>query len=111
MRHLFGKPPFEEVDAREYHEQFNGKDHILIDVRTVGEFNSGHAPHAINIPLNELFFRQSEIPTDKPVVFICATGNRSGNAAMIFKQAGRDDVYNLRGGTMGWMRSGFEIAR
>ena len=111
MRHLFGKPPFEEVDAREYNEQFGSKDHILIDVRTPGEFLNGHAPDAINIPLNELFFRQSEIPTDRPVVFICATGNRSGNAAMMLKQGGRDDVYNLRGGTMGWMRSGFPVVR
>lgn len=111
MRRLFGKPPFDEVDAREYHEQFDNKTHILIDVRTPGEFRNGHAEHAINIPLNELFFRQGEIPTDRPVVFICATGNRSGNATMMLKETGRDDVYNLRGGTMGWMRSGYAVTR
>ena len=111
MRYLFGKPPYEEVNAREYNEQFDGKDHTLIDVRTTREYQSGHAPHAINIPLADLTSRQDEIPADKPVVFICATGNRSGNAAMILKQAGYDDVYDLKGGTMGWMRSGFPVVR
>lgn len=67
----------------------------LIDVRSAGEFASGHAPGTINIPLQELGNRLREIPKTSPVVLCCASGTRSGMAKMLLKKNGYRNVYNI----------------
>jgi rhodanese-related sulfurtransferase len=102
---------FENIDVQGYHNDYvqAETEHVLVDVRTVGEFMGGHLPNAINIPLHQVTARLDEIPTDKPVILVCATGNRSGTAARQLVQAGYTDVYNLRGGTMAWMMNGLPL--
>lgn len=60
----------------------------IIDVRTAGEFAGGHVKGSINIPLNELQGRMDEFRDLQPLVLCCASGNRSGMAAMILQQQG-----------------------
>lgn len=67
----------------------------LVDVRSNGEFASGHAPDTINIPLNELSGRLGEIPKDTTVIVGCASGTRSGMARMLLKKNGYKNVYNV----------------
>lgn len=67
----------------------------LVDVRSPGEFSSGHVKGAINIPVQEFSTRAKEIPKNKPVVLYCASGMRSGAAAGMLRDAGRTDVHNL----------------
>ncbi len=102
---------YEHIDLVSYRTQFfdSNADHILIDVRTPSEFKNGHVPGAINIPLDQLQARIDEIPTDKPIVVICASGNRSQTGAKRLANAGYDRVYNLKGGTMSWMMAGLPI--
>lgn len=58
----------------------------IIDVRTTQEFMDGHVPGTINIPLNEIPQRLDEIKAlPQPITLICASGNRSGQAAMFLK--------------------------
>jgi phage shock protein E len=71
----------------------------LIDVRTKGEFQSGHIRGSINIPLQNLQGNISKIKKDKPVITCCASGMRSASAKSILKSNGFTEVYN--GG--GWM--------
>ena len=53
----------------------------IVDVRTPAEFMGGHVAGSINIPLNELPARMDEIKKlTAPVIFCCASGNRSGQA-------------------------------
>lgn len=73
----------------------------IVDVRTIGEFRSGHIPGAKLIPLGELANRLSEIPKNQPVVTVCRSGSRSLSAARQLKKAGYD-VYNMTGGMMRW---------
>ena len=62
---------------------------IIIDVRTSAEFAGGSTGNAKNIPLNELETRREEIIAfAKPIVFCCASGNRSGQATEYFKSLG-----------------------
>ena len=62
---------------------------IIIDVRTPAEFAGGSVANAKNIPLQELEARREEIIASvKPVVFCCASGNRSGQATEYFKSLG-----------------------
>jgi len=69
----------------------------LLDTRTPGEFSRGHAEGYINIPVDELRERVSELPAGKPVYVMCQSGIRSYIACRILSQNGFD-CYNFSGG-------------
>lgn len=71
---------------------------MLIDTRTADEFSFGSIPGAVNIPLDEMRGRLSEIPTDKPVVLFCAVGLRGYLAQRILIGRGYQNTLNLIGG-------------
>lgn len=79
-----------------------GSDVQLIDVRTADECGLRTIPGAINIPLDELRSRLSEISHDKPIVVTCAVGLRGYLAYRILRQNGFKDVKNLSGGFKTW---------
>ena len=67
---------------------------VVVDVRSAAEFNSGHVSGSKNIPLDQVSKRADEIMKwGKPVIFCCASGNRSGQATSFFKSKGLD-CYN-----------------
>lgn len=66
-----------------------------VDVRSAAEFSNGNAPGTINIPLQELATRLSEIPKSAPVVLCCASGTRSGMAKRLLKKNGYQEVHNI----------------
>lgn len=70
----------------------------LIDVRTQEEHSVGHIPGDVNIPLDSLRDRLSEIPRDKKVVIYCGVGLRGYVASCILKGHGFNNVVNLCGG-------------
>jgi hydroxyacylglutathione hydrolase len=80
----------------------------ILDVRGRAEYEEGHIPNAVNIPLNELQRRLSEVPEGEVVVH-CMGGSRSAMAASILEQSGRDDVTNMLGGFTEWQRNGFAV--
>ncbi|MGL4518255.1 MAG: FAD-dependent oxidoreductase [Phocaeicola sp.] len=71
---------------------------ILLDVRTPEEFAFGTIPGAINLPLDELRERLSELPTDKAIYLFCAVGLRGYLALKILTARGYTQVKNLTGG-------------
>lgn len=74
-------------------------DILLIDVRSVEEYQAGHIPHAINIFVDEIGDRLGEIEDykDKSIVLYCNTGNKSGEAAKVLVENGFQDVTNAAG--------------
>lgn len=76
----------------------NQEESILIDTRTKEEYQMGHINNAINIPINELRNRISEIPNDKKIILYCSVGLRGYIASRILLQTGYKEVYNLSGG-------------
>jgi len=66
----------------------------IIDVRTNGEFASGHIPGSINIPLQNIRNNFSRIKKDKQVITCCASGMRSASARTLLKANGFKEVYN-----------------
>jgi len=74
---------------------------FVVDVREPVEFAAWSIPSAVNIPIGELEARVSELPTDREVVTVCASGSRSSTAAEILSRAGRR-VANLAGGMAAW---------
>ena len=71
---------------------------FLLDVRTQDEFALGSLPGAVNIPLDELRDRMSELPKDRMIYTFCAFGLRGYLAYRILTQHGFDKVRNLSGG-------------
>lgn len=67
---------------------------VLVDVRTQQEWDEGHGPDSILIPLDQLEARLGELPKDKPILVCCRSGARSGNAAGWLNQQGYQ-VFNL----------------
>jgi rhodanese-related sulfurtransferase len=81
----------------------------VIDVREPHEWIDGHVPGARLVPLAT--FRQNPkaaIARDG-IIFVCAAGVRSETAARVAAQSGFKDVYNLTGGTRGWVKAGFAL--
>jgi rhodanese-related sulfurtransferase len=70
---------------------------LLLDVRTPQEYEAGHVPGAINLPVDDLRSRLNELPRDGKITVYCQVGQRGYLAARILMQAGYD-VANLSGG-------------
>lgn len=69
---------------------------VLVDVRSAGEFSSGHLPGALNVPLQELGARVGKLGSrDKPVILYCASGTRSSMARGVLKRLGFTQAHNL----------------
>jgi glyoxylase-like metal-dependent hydrolase (beta-lactamase superfamily II)/rhodanese-related sulfurtransferase len=71
---------------------------LIIDVRKKSEFDSEHVLNAVNIPLNELNLRFTELPKNQAFILHCAGGYRSMIAASIFKSRGFEDFKDVEGG-------------
>lgn len=68
---------------------------IILDVRTSGEFSSGHIKGSINIPVDRLSHSLNKLkPKNKPIITCCASGMRSAAAKNILKSNGFAEVYN-----------------
>jgi hydroxyacylglutathione hydrolase len=79
--------------------------HTVIDVRARSEWDAGHLPDAIHIPLAELEGRLAEVPTDRPLVMQCQGGGRSMIASSLLQAHGITEVTNLTGGYGAWVKA------
>lgn len=80
----------------------------FVDVRRAGEHNAGHAPKAINLPLNKLPGEVDKLDPRKPTYVICQGGYRSSIGTSILENAGFRKIYNVTGGTAAWIAAGLE---
>lgn len=80
-------------------------DGFLLDVRELDEWQAGHVPDAVHIPLGELPARWGELPEDAEMYVVCRSGARSAQATEALNQAGRR-ASNVAGGMHAWHRAG-----
>jgi rhodanese-related sulfurtransferase len=97
----------EDVSVEDGHQMIDAGG-VLLDVREADEWDAGHAPQAIWIPMGELGARVDELPRDRRIVAICRTGARSHVAADALLGAGFDAV-NLDGGMRAWAAEDLEV--
>jgi rhodanese-related sulfurtransferase len=71
---------------------------LLLDVRTLSEFERSHVVGALNIPVDELRFELDALPKDRPIAVYCRSGFRAHLALRILKTSGFSDVVNVTGG-------------
>jgi len=85
-----------------------GEDIFLLDVRQPHELEEiGAIKGAVNIPIDELEGRLSEVPGDKPVVTYCNRGGRASRAAKMLEEAGYDVIQ--QGGILDWKDAGYPV--
>ena len=80
----------------------------LIDVRQAYEFKAGRIAGARHLELVQLAAKADSIEADRPVVFYCRSGARSGMATDAFAQAGFD-AHNMVGGLLAWEAAGLAL--
>ncbi len=105
---MFGTS-IKEIDASELAQWVNdpGQNLRVIDVRQMQEIATGTVPKAEPLPLHTLPAKIHELSREEKLVVVCRSGARSAQACMFLQQNGFSNVYNLRGGMMGWVASGF----
>ena len=79
----------------------------LIDVREIDEYQAGHVPNAVLVPLASVPSALDVFPTDQRAYVICRSGARSHRACEFLVDQGIDAV-NVVGGTLAWITSGRE---
>lgn len=84
---------------------------ILVDVREPGEFFMLRAPGAALLPISQFIARHGELPKDRTLLMICATGNRSTQATAYLLANGWSDVRNVAGGMRAWQMAGLDVRR
>ena len=84
---------------------------ILLDVREKDEYRTVRANGAVLMPMSEFQDRAAELPKDRPIYVICASGNRSAAVTGFLLRSGWTDVTNVTGGTGEWERRGLPVNR
>jgi len=91
----------DDYTAKQVAAMLAQEDIQLIDVRTAGEHQAGHIAGGRLIELTELATQAGTIDRDRPVIFYCRSGQRSGMATEALRHAGYD-AHNLLGGLLEW---------
>lgn len=81
----------------------------VLDVRETEEFDAGHVPNALHIPLGTLNENQHLILEHETLYVICKAGGRSMKAATLLESVGYE-VVSVAGGTDGWAASGRDLS-
>lgn len=103
---LFSKP-FATVDGPTARRIVDGGG-LLVDVRSTAEWNAGHAPTAMHMPLDSIEQKAHRLPSGVPIVTVCKSGMRSASAARILAANGFE-VSSVRGGMSAWQHAGGRV--
>lgn len=110
FKRLFG-PAIPQVNPEQYQTRLAQEPKpVIIDVRQPEEYRSGHISGAKLIPLGELQKRMSELPKNREIICVCASGSRSSSAVRHLISAGYSAI-NLKGGMSGWQRLGLPVQK
>ena len=82
---------------------------VLIDVREANEFALLRVPGAVLLPLSTFASTYEQLPTDRPLLVMCAVGGRSARATDFLRANGYTDATNIAGGITAWNRAGLAV--
>jgi rhodanese-related sulfurtransferase len=99
-----------EVDPAEADRMVREDNALLVDCRELQEWNAGRIPGAVLKPMSTVNDWYQDLPTDRPIVMQCRSGNRSGQiVSALVGQVGMANVMNLAGGILAWHEAGLPI--
>jgi len=102
-------PSYTDVPPEEAYDMIAHQEVVVLDVRTQEEYDAGHIPDALLIPLSELKSRLNELNPSDHILVYCRIDQCSEEAACILVANGFAHVYNLVGGVAGWWNQGFPL--
>lgn len=98
------------LTVTELHDRLHSADKIaVLDVRQASEWQAGHIPGAIHLENGRLPYEDLALPTDRPLVLICASGARSMAGLSVLRRRGYTNLLLALGGMQAWQQAGFEI--
>jgi len=99
----------QSMSPKELRERLN--EVTLVDVRRLSEWEEGHIAGANHFEGGRIPWENLPFPTDKPLAFQCASGNRSMVAISVLKRRGIHNVIQVDGGINKWSMSGLEVVK
>lgn len=98
----------QEISTFEATRLMNTENPLVLDVRETQEYEGGHLPEAVHIPLSQLSARGADLAkhTGRTVIVYCDRGVRSSSAAAALAKLGFTRVLGLRGGIQAWREAG-----
>ncbi|MCK8817903.1 thioredoxin domain-containing protein [Natroniella sulfidigena] len=99
---LFGRNKVENISATEVAQKLNQTKPQIIDVRTKREYQEGHIPNSINIPVTKITDNLDKLAKEEEIITVCASGRRSKKAAKKLVTADYNKVKNMSGGMNAW---------
>jgi rhodanese-related sulfurtransferase len=84
-------------------------DLVVLDVRTPSEYEDGHLPRAINIPVDDLLGRLGELDRSDEILVYCRTGNRSTRAVGYLNDNDFTRLYHMVDGIVAWVEAGYTL--
>jgi len=104
---------YQEVSAKDAVELIANIDPVILDVRSIREYEVGHIADSILIPVQVLQGRIGELNEfkDRTIFIYCRSGNRSTVASRMLNDKGFMKVVNLRHGLNDWRRSGYKLEK
>jgi rhodanese-related sulfurtransferase len=97
-----GSEGYRNVTTEEAKQLIDNKEVVVLDVRTPEEYQDGHIPNAILIPLQELENKLNDLDKEEPYLVVCRSGNRSAQASEILTSNSFANIYNMAGGMSDW---------
>jgi rhodanese-related sulfurtransferase len=84
---------------------------LIVDVREPDEVRTVRVDGATHIPTSQFVQRVAELPKDRALLVLCATGSRSAAVTGYLLRSGWTDVTNISGGITAWERAGLPVTR
>lgn len=101
--------PFARITVQEAKEMIDAGGVQVIDTREPYEHAEGHVPGSLRIQHMAILTQADKLATDRPILFICKSGQRSAVAAEFAASLGLSELYNVEGGHQAWAAAGFPM--
>lgn len=98
---FLGRLGIKQLGPRELDQK---KGMMLIDIRSAREYDQGHIPGSVNIPLTDIGDKIKKVKKEKEIVVYCQSGNQSIWAIKRMMGMGFKNLYNLKGGYNAWKK-------
>ena len=85
------------------------KDLLVVDVRNAQELREGYIADSSLVPFWKIAKGQTSLPSDRPLLLVCAVGGRSYAVGQFLNRKGYPEVYNLQGGISAWKKAGLPL--
>jgi rhodanese-related sulfurtransferase len=105
-----GGPIFQSLSPQEARSMMASRPELLVvDLREPAELKEGYIEGSVLIPVSDLSKGSKSLPSNQPLLLVCAVGGRSYGVGRYFSLKGYPEIYNLQGGIDNWKKAGLPL--